>query len=356
MTALAPAVDIRKTKVIRLRTAPAWLPERYRKRESRVRIVFRPSAGERKVFRKRKPVVPSKWAPKNRIVTYGPLEGSRWDPTFLPHMNGIMDAGFFPSVKIIGNCKAPQTGSSAGMETVLGYIADMQPGSAFVVYPDRDTVGKRSTDYIQPMFTKSPRLRQLLTGVSDDLAGFRIKLQTMLIYMGWSGSATSLGNISARYLFGDELDKWQEQPSKKEAGSLDLFLERFRSFKFGAKAWLSSTPTLVTGAIWKYLSEEAQVVFDFAPRCPDCGRHPVMEFKDIRFPKDERDPEKILTGKLAYYVCSFCGVHWDDRARDKALLGGIWLARDDGRELFKYLREERPEKICFHSPGPTPSQ
>ncbi len=350
MTAPAPMVDIRKTRVVRLRTDPPWLPEKFRNRKKRLTIKIRPFAGEKKVLKKEKWIWPSQWAPKYRTVTYGPLEGSRWDNNFMPHMRGIMDASFFPSVKIIGNCKVAQTGSSAGIETVLGFIADRQPGSAFIVYPDRDTAAKRSTDYIQPMFRKSPRLKRLLTGKSEDEASLRIRLLSMLIYMGWSGSATSLGNISARYLIGDEIDKWAEQPTKKEARSLDLFFERFRSFKYGAKAWLSSTPTLETGAIWRYLIKEAQVVFDYHVPCPHCDHMELMKFDNIKF-GDERDPKKVLENKIARYVCSDCGSEWNDRQRNKALESGVWHARDDGRELFEYLEAERPEKICFHSPA-----
>ncbi len=360
----APSVDIRHNRVIRLRTAPVWLPEKYRYRQKRIRVRFRPFVGERRTLKKKKWLPPSEWAPKYRHVTYGPLEGSRWDNSFMPHFRGIMDASFFPSVRVIGNCKAPQTGSSAGIETLFGFIADMCPGPGFIVYPDRDAAAKRSIDYLQPMFKKSPRLRKLLTGSSDDMAALRIKLQNMLIYMGWAGSVRSLGNISARYLVADELDKWPEQPSKKEARSLDLFFERFRAFKFGAKAWLVSTPTVETGPIWHYLNHEAQVIFDYWACCPDCNQFELMAFDRIRF-CDERDPRKVLDENLARYVCGQCGSEWDDRKRDAAIQDGRWAARnpeqetneesvpvwDPERELLPWLQQTRPERICFHSPG-----
>ncbi len=347
----SPSVDLTKTHTIRLRTAPEWLPEKFRRRSTRLRISFRPCKGERRFLKKRKVVAPSVWAPQNRTVTYGPLAGSRWDNSFMPHFRGIMDASMHPSVRYIGNIKAPQTGSSAGVETWLGYIADVAPGPAFIVYPDRDTTSKRSTDYLQPMFTKSPRLRSLLTGSSDDMASLRLKLQAMLIYMGWSGSVTSLGNISAKYLIGDEIDKWQINPSKKEATSLKLFFERFRSFAYGAKCWLSSTPSVKSGPIWQYMTKEAQVIFDYHVPCPDCGRMQAMAFEQIRWPEKVRDPKQVLEEDLARYVCSHCGSIWNDRRRIKALQAGVWFARGDGRELFAYLRAVNPEKICFHSPA-----
>lgn len=347
----SPSQDIRASRTIRLRTAPEWLPEKFRRRPSRLRVTFTPAPGEIRLFRRRKPVPPSQWAPANRVVTYGPLEGSRWDNSFMPHMRGIMDASFFPSVRIIGNCKAPQTGSSAGAETMIGYISDMQPGSALITYPDRETASKRSTDYLQPMFRKSPRLKRLMTGSSDDLSSMRIKLQTMLIYMGWAGSVASLGNVSARYLVGDEIDKWPEQPSAKEAPALKLFFERFRAFRYGAKCWLISTPTLTTGPIWRFLSQDAEVVFDYHINCPDCGQSQEMAFEQIRWPDDIRDPKKIEQEDLARYVCRHCGSEWNDRVREKALRTGTWHARGDGRELFAYLRAVHPSKICFHSPA-----
>jgi len=365
----SPCVDITTTRTIRLRTAPEWLPEKFRKRLTRQRLSFRPCKGERHLLKRRKKEAPSVWAPKNRTVTYGPLKGSRWDNSFMPHMRGIMDASFFPSVRMIGNIKVPQSGSSAGAETMIGYIADTQPGAALITYPDRDTTSKRSTDYLQPMFRNSPRLRKLLTGSSDDLSSLRINLQTMLIYMGWAGSVSSLGNVSARYLFGDEIDKWPAQPSKKEAPSLKLFLERYRSYRYGAKCWLISTPTLVTGPIWQYCIHEADVLFTYHVTCQDCSTHQPLGFDQVRWPEDVRDPQLVEQGNLAGYVCLECGSVWSDRQREKALQAGIWHAygkgvdwvRDtdcgkkalagDGRELMTYLRAVHPEKIAFHSPA-----
>jgi phage terminase large subunit GpA-like protein len=347
----SPCVDITATRTVRLRTAPEWLPEKYRLRPTRIRAPFRPCAGERRVLRRRRKVAPSVWAPKNRIVTYGPLKGSRWDNSFMPHMRGVIDAGFFPSVRVIGNCKTPQTGSSAGVETAIGYCADVRPGDTLIVYPDRETAAKRSTDYLQPMFKNSPRLRTLLTGSADDMASMRINLKTMRIYMGWSGSVTALGNVSAIYLVADEVDKWQEQPTKKETSTLKLFFERFRAFKYGAKAWLISTPTLESGNIWVYLTTDAQVVFDYHVPCPDCGNLQPMSADKITVIGDETDPRAIMEQDLGRYACSACGSLWDDRKRTKALQAGLWHARDDGRELWAYLRAVHPEKICFHSPG-----
>ncbi len=363
-----PATNLSgKVPVVRVRSDIPWLPERFRNREARIRIRFTPSAGERRLYRKKKRGLPSAWAPKYRKVTYGPLKDSYYDPTFTPHMNGIIDTIVFPSVQEVTNCKAPQTGGSAGMETAIGYLADNDPADTLIVYPDRDTASKRCKDYLQPMFQKSPRLRRLMTGLSDDMASLRIKLQTMLIYMAWAGSVTSIGNVSAKYLWVDELDKCPDQPSKKEAGFEDLVGERTTSFdKFGSKKVWNSTPTAMPSKIVKKL-REMEVVFDYHVTCPDCHTLQLMEFDRIDF-AGVRDADVMVKSQAARYICPACGSLWDDRKRDLAVRSGFWYARDEvkreaavkakqwqgqplGLERTAYLREHRPRKVGFLSPA-----
>lgn len=353
--------------VIRVRADVAWLPARYQQRLARIKIRFRTSPGERRLYRKKKRQPPSEWAQKYRKITYGPLKGSYYDPAFMPHMNGVIDTAAESCVQEIANCKAPQTGGSANWETFLGNRADVAPSDTLIVYPDRDTASKRCKDYLQPMFSTSPRLRRLMTGVADDLAAVRVKLQTMLIYMGWSGSVTSIGNISVRYLIVDELDKCQQYPSKKEASFEDLVAERTTAFdRFGSlKVW-NSTPTATPSRIVRKLNA-MDVIFDYHARCPECGCIQRMEFARIDF-NGIRDPQQMLAGKQARYICAGCGVAWDDRLRDQAVRAGAWYARDDaardrlvregnwqgqpvGLERVEYLRRNRPAKVGFHSPA-----
>lgn len=366
MTATVPSIDLKKTKTIRLRTSPSWLPPGLRNRPSRIKLRYQPCKGERRIYRRRKKINPSDWAPKHRKVTYGPLAGSYWEREFMPHINGIMDASFHPSVKEIGNCKSPQGAASAGNETLIGYLTERRPGPILVVYPDRDTARKRSTDYLQPMFDDSPCLSRLKTGIEDDMSSMRIKLQVLLLYMAWAGSATSLGNVSIKYLFADEVDKYPDTPNKKEGGIMGYIRQRVTSFKYGAKIWWISTPTNITGQITKYMTEDAEVIFDYHAVCPHCGHLQLMDFEQIMRSFDKslnNDPKTMQAKKLAGYVCKGCGVIWSDRDRDKAVktsAGAHWRARDDkgyednlghGREMWEYLRAENPEKICFHSPA-----
>lgn len=363
-----PAVNLTPgNPVIRIRGVIPWLPERYAERTTRLHCRVRTSPGERRLYRRKKRLPPSEWAPKYRKITYGPLKGAYYDPEFMPHMNGIMDAAAESCVREVTNCKAPQTGGSANWETFLAHRADVAPMDALIVYPDRDTASKRCKDYLQPLFSSSPRLRKLLTGYSDDMAALRVKLLTMLIYMGWSGSVTSIGNISVGILIVDELDKCQEYPSKKEASFETLVAERVTAYaKFGSTIIWNSTPTAYPSRIVAKLGQ-MQVVFDFHVTCQDCGHVQVMEFSRIDF-NGIRDPEQMEAGRHARYICARCASAWDDLSRDRSVRAGRWYVRDDaererlitagewqcqpvGLELMAYLRKHRPEKIGFHSPA-----
>ncbi len=354
MKRLTPAADICKTKTVYLRTDGPFLPEQFRRRSRRVRIKFRPTAGEKRFFRKKRYTPPSKWAPLNRTVTYGPLQGSRWDNNFMPHMRGLLDAAVHPSVRYIVNRKAPQTGSSATNETLLAWCADMQPGPALVVYPDANTGRRRFKDYLIPVFTESPRLRPLLTGLAEDTSSMRIKLQTMLIYLGWSGSVTTLGNVSCRYLFLDEVDKWNLASSKKEADTLSLALERFRSYIYGGKALIISTPSDPEGPITQFW-EKSHARFEYHVPCPECGTMQAISDDNIRF-GDHRDPDEILRSNLARFLFPCCGALVDDRRRIKALQQGVWheiVEESDRppRPLRVVLDADHPERIAFYSPA-----
>lgn len=315
-----------------------------------VDLSYRSFPGEKRLYRRKRPQPIAEWAAKYRKITYGPLKGSYFDPHFMPHMAGIMDCAATPCVREVVNLKAPQTGGSANWETFLANRADMSPGDTLIVYPDRDTAAKRCKDYLQPMFTTSPRLADLLTGVADDMASLRVKLQTMLIYMGWSGSVTSIGNVSVRYLLVDELDKCATAPSKKEASFEDLVSERTTAFdKFGSLKIWNSTPTEAPSRIVaKFRAMDIRC--DYHVRCPECGELQKMEFESIDF-AGERDPEKMERDRLARYICSGCDVPWDDRLRDMAVRQGEWMVRDDGRSLARVLESDRPARVGFHSPA-----
>ena len=192
-------------KSIKYKSVPTWWPPELAARKG---VVIRPEAWaeERKVLRKRRPVSVSGWAARHRVLTMGRYAGMRWRNATTPYLAGIMDAAAVPGVQVVIVCKAPQIGVSEAAHNFIAWAIDMMPGPVLYVSPDQMTGRENAHDRIIPLLRNSKRLREYLTGVDDDETKYRIKLLHMPIYIGWAGSAASLGNKPIRHLVLDELD------------------------------------------------------------------------------------------------------------------------------------------------------
>lgn len=337
-----------------VKSSAGYLPPSLRVMPERCSIKVSFSVAERKVFRRGRSIPVSEWCERHRVVTLSPIPGI-WKNETTPYLAGIMDASFFPSVQEISICKAPQTGGSEAVNNCIAYAADRSPGPAMYVYPDEMTARENCQDRIGPMFSSSPRLRDLMTGRDDDAGALKIKLLPMPIYMAWSRSVSRLANKPVRYLVFDETDKYQAG-NQAETDPIRLGEARTTTFRWNKKIWKISSPTVESGYIWQAMLA-SQVIFEYAVRCPHCYERQVMRFGDkesvcgIKWPADERDPDRIETAELAVYRCEHCGVDWTDYQRDQAVRGGVWQAKGDGRSVTAYLEAYRPRRIAFHLPA-----
>jgi len=310
--------------------------------------------GERKLWsRKGRRLKCSDWCEHYRVLTESSLPGP-WRNEVTPYLVGIMDAMWHPSVRVIIVCKGPQVGVTEAIHNIVGYAMDHEPGPTMYVYPDEITARENARGRVLPMIKGSPRLASYLSGAQDDEGSLCIRLQHMQIFMAWSNSASRLGNKPIKNLLLDEIDKYPATAGKREADPVSLAEKRTITYPWTRKIFKTSTPTVETGPIWAALNKEAEFVFHYHARCPLCGKHQVMVFKNIRFPKDARDPEALESGRLAWYECEFCGGHWDDALRNKAVLLAMndgWRDIATGGELSDVLRERNPHKIGFHLPA-----
>ena len=218
-----------------------------------------------------------------------------------------------------------------------------------MVYDQRELAQRMSTGRVRNLFRLSPRLRGMLTGKQDDEANFFLRLKHMRIGFGWATSVSTLSNVSVRNLFLDEVDKY-ESTNRQEAGPVSLAYKRVRAYRDTSKIMLSSSPTTVEGEIWlAYL--RAQVRFEFAVRCPDCGQYHVMRFSHasgkgcVVWPEGMASQD-VFSGKAARYVCP-CGSVWDDFKRDRAVLGGRWQEAESGLDIATWFARHRPRSVAF---------
>lgn len=357
-----------KIRRVKIRGLPSWMSPEVRKAlleafrgkehaekeadRRKVRITSEFSKGERRVMRYSPPMPISEWAEKYRVVETGSIRG-RWRNLFTPYLVGIMDAMNMPCVETGILCKSPQTGGSEAGHNIVGYCIDRLPGDVMYVFPDEITARENARDRIIPMLMDTPRLRGYMTGTSDDASSLRIKLMHMVIYLGWSGSVSRLGNKPIRTLILDEMDKYKDV--KNEATSEDLAEKRTITWKHRKKIFKISTPTIESGNIWRAFSTEANARFYYWVKCPHCGEFQLMKLENIGWPEKntEKEPpfEEVYSKRMAYYVCEKCGSCWNDADRDKAVRAGEWREEKTGMNMYAYVQQFKPVKVGWHLPA-----
>ena len=342
-----------------------WLPDEYCCPDHRLKLHFTPSKGERQRFFSKPKIRPSEFLHKIPIVSGKGSTSGEYDPDRYPYNAGIIDTYDLPCIRIAYIRKVPQSAQSTNLEAYILYRAEYDPVDVGLYYPDEKSVIERSVDHFKPKL-KSHALRHLLTGKDDDLGNYRIRLASgMKIYFKWTSSLARLSSTSIGLSGVDEADKNEEIVSKKEAGVMDLIDGRMEDYEDRAKKIMPTTPSTPSGPVTQGM-ESAGAVFDFLPICPLCGELEFMVESQIRFDKQQRNPEVMrFSPAQAWYECSHCGGRWDDRIRHNALIMGEWYAREPGwldkikRELpwyhdarprAQYLDEERPATVGFQIP------
>lgn len=326
---------------------PAWLPPSIAEAGARFRVRF--SDAEKRSLVKRPPIRPSDWVERHIELPEDSAIPGRFKFDNMPHLRGILDASFHPSVQEIICCWPPQCAKTTLGLCAMGYATDRAPGNFLVVYADEKTGRENVKDRIVPMFQSSKRLKEYLTPYDDDITSARIKLIHRKIYLGWASSVASMANKPLPYGILDEEDKSADNRSHKEAAPPNLIRKRMRTFAHMRKFWRFSSPSDVDGPIWLALNKDAEAIFDFHLRCSFCGHFGVMQFKHIKWPGGSgADPKQIETKQLAWYECPKCGEHWDDGARDRAARLGEWRDREEGLNIESYLNFYNPRVIGSH--------
>jgi len=275
-----------------------------------------------KIWQLPKKVSASEWADESRYLDIKmSAEPGRWRTERTPYLKGIMDALTDRMVEEITIKASTQVGKTESILNMLGYVMDQDPGPALLVMPRKEDAKTISSDRVKPMIELSPALSKHLTGYDDDITNFSIAIDRMTLYMAWAQSPAALAGKPIRYLFLDEINKYPPF-SGKEADPIKLATERTRTF-WNRKIVKVSTPTIEEGYISREYERSDQCKY-YVP-CPHCGKYQVLVFTQIKFPKDERNPETIKAKRLAWYECTECKKAITDTMKQKLMIKGKWL-------------------------------
>lgn len=144
------------------------------------------------------------------------------------------------------------------------------------------------------------------------------------LYITTAGSASNLAEIPARYVYGDEIDRWDLNVDG-EGDPVELAEARTSTFEFNAKVYFSSSPTIegISRIAMLYLEGDQR---RYHVACPECGHRHVLEWERVRWNADLTE---------AWFVCPDCGGEIHESHKTAMLAGGEWIASapGDGRTV-----------------------
>lgn len=261
----------------------------------------------------------SEWADKYRILDAktSAMPGP-WRTEQTPYLKGIMDEFNNYGTEEIVYIKPTQVGGTECLQNMAGYIIQQDPAPTMIVYPTDKLAESISENRLQPMIKAAPTLKKRF--LENESSKLELQFDGMYLTLAGSNSPSSLASKAIRFLFLDEVDKYPGA-SKKEADPISLARERTKTFH-NRKIFITSTPTLKTGHIWK-AKEDADIEKHFFVPCPHCGEYIEFKWKQVHFPKEE-GMSLADRAEFASYVCQECGCVITDQDKPDMLRLGEW--------------------------------
>ena len=280
------------------------------------------------------------WAEKHVVLSarVSPRPGP-YTTAWCPYVREPQEAFTDPRVRYLVMCWASRTSKT---ETALNCVrysigADAQP--VLVVMPNKDLARSFSESRFQPSIEDSAILRAEKPDDPDQFKLLEMHFRRCSVWLTGANSPANLKSRGVGVLMADEIDTWP-QGTAKETGALQQAIERIKD-RPGAKAILSSTPTLESGQIWYEFGLGDQRYY-FVP-CPDCGEMQVMRFPQIRWPEECKDNDGkwrlAEVKRLARYHCEKCEAPWLDGQKLKQLTDGQWQVTN---------KEAEPDRRSYH--------
>jgi len=253
----------------------------------------------------------SEWADKKRRLSpESSAEAGPWRTSRTPYLREPMNALTDARVKEICMVAASQVGKSELELNFIGYIIDQDPGSVLYIQPTIDDAKKFSKLRIAPMIRDSRSLRTKVSEVKTRDSNNTILQKSfpggMLTITG-SNSPSALASTPARYIIGDERDRWAVSAGT-EGDPWELAKARQATF-YNAKAVEVSTATIkgASNIEKSYLKGTQE---RWCHLCPECG-----EYSEIIFDRIKCDHTvELVKGKKKYkiidpikWICPECG-------------------------------------------------
>ena len=195
------------------------------------------------------------------------------------------------------------------------------PGNMLVLLPSLG-LAKRVSGRIGKTIDEVPPLRERVAAPRSRDSRNTIDTKEFMggtLYITTAGSAANLAEIPARYVYGDEVDRW-EVSVDQEGDPVELAETRTSTFGRNAKIYYTSSPTIEGASRIATLFAQSDQRHYFVP-CPHCGEFQTFEWENLWWAEDLSS---------ASYVCKECGAHIEESYKGDMLARGEWRSSAPG--------------------------
>lgn len=205
----------------------------------------------------------------------------------------------------------------------IGGLIHMAPSNILALLPSLG-LAKRVSSRISKTIKATPVLRERVA--SSRSRDSRNTMDTKefeggSLYVTTAGSAANLSELSARYVYGDEIDRW-EVDIGEEGDPIELAETRGSTFGRNAKFYFSSSPTIKGASRIDDLFEGSDQRYYYVP-CPTCGHMQTLEWERLHYSQDFN---------VVHYECAGpdCDVLIEEHHKGDMLARGEWRAHAKG--------------------------
>lgn len=214
----------------------------------------------------------------------------------------------------------------------IGALIHMSPSNILTLLPSL-ALAKRVSARIGKTIAATPELRARVAASRSRDARNTMDTKEFeggTLYATTAGSASNLAELAAKYIYGDEIDRWDVDVDE-EGDPIELAETRGSTFGRNAKFYFSSSPTIKGASRIADLFEASDQRHYYVP-CPTCGHMQVLEWESLLYSADFQ---------TVHYKCSSpdCDVLIEEHHKGEMLTKGEWRshAKGDGETVGFHL-------------------
>jgi len=215
----------------------------------------------------------------------------------------------------------------------IGALIHRRPRNILALEPT-DTLVKRFSARVSTMIRNVPVLRERVSAAKSRDSRNTVQAKDFLgdatLYMNTAGSAANLAEVSAPYIYVDEIDRL-ELNVDEEGDPVELAEARATQYANDAKFFYTSSPSVKgMSKIDELHSMGTQE--EYHVPCPHCGHLHALVLENFHY---ARDPDTGFMDR-AWFVCPECGFEIDEHHKTTMLpdveAGGLarWVATAQG--------------------------